>query len=57
MPDEYDCMVEMFVEIEWSDRSFSVPLSQLIGISVDLQTDEAIADWHYWVGKGYKLFD
>jgi hypothetical protein len=55
MTDEYDCMVEMFVEIEWSDRSFGVPLAQLKGIDVDSQTEEAVADWHYWVGRGYTL--
>ena len=55
MVDEYDCMVEMFVEIEWAGRSFGVPLSQLQGIGVDSETEEAIADWHYWVGRGYML--
>lgn len=55
MADEYDCMVEMFVEIEWSGRRFGVPLAQLKAIEVDYETDEAIADWHYWVGRGYQL--
>jgi hypothetical protein len=55
MPDEYDCMVEMFVKIEWSGRSFGVPLAQLKGINIDSETEEAIADWHYWVGRGYRL--
>ena len=55
MVGEYDCMVEMFVKIEWEDRSFGVPLAQLIGIEVDSRTEEAIADWQYWVGRGYIL--
>ena len=55
MVDEYDCMVEMFVEIEWADRSLGVPLAQLKGIAVDRGTEEAIADWHYWVDRGYML--
>ena len=55
MVDEYDCMVEMFVKVEWAGRYFGVPLSQLQGIEVDSETEEAIADWHYWVGMGYML--
>jgi hypothetical protein len=55
MAAEYDCMVEMIVKIEWSDRSFGVPLAQLKAIDVYDETEEAIADWHYWVGKGYRL--
>ena len=55
MIDEYDCMVEMFVNIEWLDRRFGVPLSQLKAIKVGKETEEAIADWHYWVGRGYRL--
>ena len=55
MADEYDCMVEMFVQIEWSGRQFGVPLAQLQAIEVDEDTQEAIADWHYWLGRGYLL--
>ena len=55
MIDEYDCMVEMFVKIEWSNRSFGVPLAQMKGIKVDRETEEAIADWQYWVGREYRL--
>ena len=52
---EDDCMHEMFVEIEWKERRFGVPLAQLEPIGVDKETEEAIADWHYWVGRGYQL--
>lgn len=55
MADEDDCRVEMFVIIEWAGRSFGVPLAQLIGLNIDRQTEEAIADWHYWLGRGYLL--
>jgi hypothetical protein len=55
MADEDDCLVEMFVIVEWAGRSLGAPLVQLIGIDVDDQTEEAIADWHYWVGRGYLL--
>jgi hypothetical protein len=29
-----------------------VPLAQLVGVGVNEQTAEAIADWHYWVAQG-----
>ena len=50
-----ECMREMFVEIQWSERKFGVPLSQLEPIEVDDETEEAIADWHYWVARGYQF--
>ncbi len=55
MAGEEDCLAEMFVMIEWAGRSLGVPLMQLKGVSVDDQTEQAIADWHYWVGRGYRL--
>lgn len=50
-----DCRVEMFVEISWLDRTLGVPLAQLEPVDVDEETQEAIADWHYWVKRGYQL--
>ena len=47
-----ECEHDMFVEIQWQDRSLAVPLSQLEGIAVDDGTEEAIGDWHYWVARG-----
>lgn len=55
MAPEDDCMHEMFVEIEWQDRTLGVPLAQLEPIEVDDLTQEAIADWHYWVKRGHQL--
>ena len=43
----------IFVEIEWSERRFGVPLAQLEGIEVSNDTKEAISDWHYWSNRGY----
>ncbi len=48
-----ECEHDMFVEIQWQDRSLAVPLSQLEGIAVDDGTEEAIGDWHYWINSGY----
>jgi len=55
MTPEDDCVREMFVEIEWQDCIFGVPLVQLQPLDVDEATEEAIADWHYWVGRGYEF--
>lgn len=56
MVSENGCLNEMFVEIEWSGRRFGVPLSQLEGIGIGDNTEEAISDWQYWVGRGYRLY-
>jgi hypothetical protein len=53
---EDDCLNEMFVKIVWSGRKFGVPLSQLEGIEVDENTEEAILDWHYWISRGHRLY-
>jgi len=56
LADTDDCMHEMFAKIQWENRGLAVPLSQLQPIdSVDENTQEAVADWHYWVGQGYEL--
>jgi len=55
MAPEEDCMCEMFVIINWMNRTLGVPLAQLDPLQMDDETEEAIADWHYWVGRGYQL--
>jgi hypothetical protein len=55
MAPEDDCMHEIFVVIAWQSRNFGVPLAQLEPVDVDELTQEAIADWHYWVKRGYQL--
>lgn len=55
MAPEDECERQMFVVIDWNSRSLAVPLSQLDGIAVDEETRQAIADWHYWIGRGYEL--
>ena len=53
MARENKCLREMFVEVQFNGDNLAVPLSQLQGVAVDDQTQEAIEDWHYWVGRGY----
>jgi hypothetical protein len=50
---EDDCNTDMLVLIRWQGRKLAVPLSQLAAIDPDESTEEAIADWHYWVSQGY----
>lgn len=39
----------MFVDIEWESNVLAVPLVQLDAPEVDAETQQAIADWRYWV--------
>ncbi|MDY6839775.1 MAG: calcium-binding protein [Thermodesulfobacteriota bacterium] len=55
MAPEDACSHEMFVEVSWQDRIFSVPLDQLEPMTTDEETQQAIEDWHYWVGRGHKF--
>jgi hypothetical protein len=42
---------QQFVTIEWNDREFGVPLSQLEPIEASDDTEQAVADWHYWLER------
>ena len=55
MAPEDECRHEMYVAMPWEGRKLCVPLSQLKGVKVDKETQEAIEDWHYWVEQGYEL--
>jgi hypothetical protein len=55
MPPEVECEKEMFVTVKWNGRVVAVPLSQLECCSKDKKTKEAVADWHYWVERGYQF--
>jgi hypothetical protein len=49
------CAHDMLVRAAWQGRNFAIPLSQLMPVATDPSTHEAIADWHYWVARGYLL--
>jgi len=53
MAPEEACASDMLVLIKWQGRTMAVPLSQLQAIKGNKTTNEAIADWHYWVAQGY----
>ena len=53
MAPEEACARDMLVLIKWQGRTMAVPLSQLQAIKGNKATNEAIADWHYWVAQAY----
>ncbi len=55
MPGEDACEHEMFVVIEWENRRFGVPLSQLEPLDVDAETLQGIEDWQYWKKQNYEF--
>ena len=55
MAPEEECESEMFVMIELNEEKLAVPLAQLDASSQDTETQEAIADWHYWLARGYEF--
>jgi Calcium binding len=55
MAPEEACASDMLVLIKWQGRTMAVPLSQLQAIKGNKTTNEAIADWHYWLAQGYSF--
>ena len=59
MSPEDDCGKDMLVEALYREGEaedvFSVPLYEIEAIDAGPETQEAIADWHYWVNRGYEL--
>jgi Calcium binding len=49
---ESECDHEIFVDIEWEEDVLAVLLVQLQPINADDDTEEAVADWHYWMAQG-----
>ncbi|MBW4565900.1 MAG: calcium-binding protein [Mojavia pulchra JT2-VF2] len=54
-----DCSHDMFVEVRYQQGSvddiFSARLCEINPINVDEETAQVIADWHYWVARGYEF--
>jgi hypothetical protein len=42
---------QQFVTVEWMNRELGVPLEQLEPIDASDDTEQAIADWHYWLER------
>ncbi len=50
---EDSCTHDMLVLIRWHSRNVAVPLSHLSASAAGESTSEAIADWQYWLARGY----
>ena len=50
-----ECEREIFVMMRWERVGLGVPLSQLEVVHGNEQTQQAVADWHYWVEQGYQF--
>lgn len=50
-----ECERDMLVLIRWKSRKLAVPLSQLEGVQVGEETEQAMGDWRYWVERGYEF--
>ncbi|MBW4560157.1 MAG: calcium-binding protein [Mojavia pulchra JT2-VF2] len=57
-PDD-ECLKDMFVEVVYPEGTdedvFTARLSELEAIDADSETQEALADWQYWLARGYKF--
>jgi hypothetical protein len=53
MAPESECQDSMWVQVEWQNRKFAVPLAQLKPVKTDDSTIAAMDDWLYWVERGY----
>lgn len=52
---EEDCEQDMIVEFAYEDDEFSTGLSEIVAPEADPETQQAIADWHYWCDQGSRL--
>ena len=50
-----ECEAEIFVMIRWEHGGLAVPLSQLSPVHATGATGVAVADWRYWVERGYRF--
>jgi hypothetical protein len=53
MSDAESCLSNMYVVISYMDDQYDVKLSEIEAIDADEQTKEALADWGYWLARGY----
>lgn len=57
-PDD-ECLKDMVVEVVYPDGKdedvFTAKLSEIEAIDADSDTLEALADWQYWLDRGYKF--
>lgn len=42
---------QQLVTINWNNRELGVPLGQLEPVDASANTEQAVADWHYWLDR------
>jgi hypothetical protein len=55
MASEDECEREMYVEIAIEGDTLPIPLIELKAPDADSETQQVIADWHYWIERGYQF--
>ena len=59
MPSEDDCLEDMLVDVAYQEDGiedvFTLSLREIQPLTEDVATQEAIADWHYWLARGYEF--
>ncbi|MCZ4099013.1 calcium-binding protein [Streptomyces sp. So13.3] len=53
MAPEEECEREIFVRVQWQGHDLGIPLSQLEPVDAEGLTRQGVADWRYWVARGY----
>lgn len=56
MASEDDCLRDMYVEVAYIDEkddTFTANISDIEAINADQNTQEALADWQYWLDQNY----
>jgi hypothetical protein len=53
MSGEDYCEHDMYVDISRNGKALAIPLSQLKPLDADIDSTEAINDWHYWIKQRY----
>lgn len=51
MPSTEPSLRQQFVTVEWNNSELGVPLRQLEPVEPSNDTEQAIADWHYWLNR------
>ncbi len=57
MPPEETCDRAIYVLIAYDGDELTVPLMNIQAPTGDALTQQAIADWHYWIDQGYVFGD
>ncbi len=51
VPNTEPSLRQQFVTIEWKGSELGVPVAQLEAVDASDDTEQAVADWHYWLNR------